>query len=175
MHSPHPRLRRASVIRTIGLGNREADRGRCPNSPEHSLNASVVYQIPEADGGVAAAITGGWQVSAIVSARSGSYFTVITGVDKALTGQPNQRPNQVLDDPFMPNRSYSQWLNPAAFQAPAAGSYGTMAIDAIEGSGRWNIDMGLSRTFGRVGSQVQLRWEVFNVLNTVNPETRWPR
>ena len=29
-------------------GDREADRGKCQNSPEHSLNASVVYQIPDA-------------------------------------------------------------------------------------------------------------------------------
>ena len=92
-------------------GDREADRGKCQNSPEHSLNASVVYQIPAAGSGVAAALTGGWQVSAILSARSGSYFTVITGVDNALSGQPNQRANQVLDDPFMPNRTFSQWLN----------------------------------------------------------------
>ena len=27
-------------------GDREADRGKCQNSPEHSLNTSVVYQIP---------------------------------------------------------------------------------------------------------------------------------
>ena len=152
-------------------GDREADRGKCPNSPEHSLNASVVYLIPSAGSGVAAAITGGWQLSAIVSARSGSYFTVTTGVDNALSGQPNQRANQVLDDPFMPNRTFSQWLNPVAFQAPASGTYGTMPLDAIQGPGRWNIDMGLSRSF-RTGanSQVQLRWEVFNVLNTVNPD-----
>jgi hypothetical protein len=32
------------------------------------------------------------------------------------------------------------------------------------------VDMGLSRSFGLGGSQVQLRWEVFNVLNTVNLE-----
>ena len=62
-------------------------------------------RFPEAgDGGVARALTGGWQISAIVSARSGSYFTVTTGVDNALSGQPNQRANQVLDDPFLPNQ-----------------------------------------------------------------------
>ena len=110
-------------------------------------------------------------MSAILSARSGSYFTVITGVDNALSGQPNQRANQVLDDPFMPDRTFSQWLNAAAFQAPAAGTYGTMPIDAIKGPGRWNIDMGLSRSIRAGGDrQVQLRWEVFNVLNTVNPD-----
>ena len=152
-------------------GDRESDRGKCQNSPEHSLNASVVYQVPAAGSGVTSAITGGWQVSAILSARSGSYFSVITGVDNALSGQPNQRANQVLDDPFMPDRTFSQWLNRAAFQAPASGTYGTMPIDAVQGPGRWNIDMGLSRSF-RAGAerQVQLRWEVFNVLNTVNAE-----
>jgi hypothetical protein len=153
-------------------GDREADKGKCPNSPEHSLNASVVYQVPSTgNGGAAAAITRGWQVSAIVSARSGSYFPVTTGVDNAFSGQPNQRANQVLDDPFMPNRTFSQWLNPAAFQAPASGTYGTMPIDAIKGPGRWGIDMGLSRVISAGAErQVQLRWEVFNVLNTVNPE-----
>jgi hypothetical protein len=152
-------------------GDREADRGKCQNSPEHSVNASVVYQIPTRGTGLSAALTGGWQVSAILSARSGSYFTVTTGVDNAFSGQPNQRAIQVLDDPFMPNRTFSQWLNAAAFQAPAAGAYGTMPIDAIQGPGRWNIDMGVSRSF-RTGAdrQVQLRWEVFNVLNTVNLE-----
>lgn len=122
-------------------GDREADRGKCPNSPEHSLNASVVYQVPDAgDEGLTGALTSGWQISAIVAARSASYFTVLTGVDNALSGQPNQRANQVLDDPFVPNRDVNQWLNPAAFQAPAPGTYGSMPLDAIKGSGRWNVD-----------------------------------
>jgi hypothetical protein len=148
--------------------HRAADRGRCPNAPEHSLNASVVYQLPEVGTGAARALTGHWQVSAIVSARSGSYFTVTTGVDNALSGQPNQRANQILDNPFAPNRSVAQWLNPAAFDAPAPGTYGTMAIDAIQGPGRWNVDMGLSRFFRLGSQQVQLRVEAFNLLNTVN-------
>ena len=46
-----------------------------------------------------------------------------------------------------------------------------MPIDAIKGPGRWNNDMGLSRSFrASADQQVQLRWEVFNVLNTVNPD-----
>ena len=150
-------------------GDRAADRGKCPNSPDHSLNASVVYQIPAVGGAVTRALAGGWQVSGILSARSGSYFTVTSGVDNALTGQPNQRANQILDDPFMPNRSFSQWLNPAAFQAAATGTYGTMPIDAILGPGRWNVDMGLSRSFRLGSQQMQFRWEIFNVFNTMTP------
>jgi hypothetical protein len=152
-------------------GNRAADRGKCQNSPDHNLNASVVYQIPGADGGsVVRALTGGWQLSGILSVRSGSYFTVTTGVDNALTGlASNQRANQILDDPFMPDRSFDQWLNPRAFAAPATGTYGTMPLDAILGPGRSNIDMALSRSFAFGSRQAQFRWEVFNVFNSVSP------
>jgi hypothetical protein len=116
------------------------------------------------------ALTGGWQVSGILSVRSGSYFTVTTGVDTALTGlATNQRANQILDDPFMLDRTFDQWLNPRAFAAPATGTYGTMPIDAILGPGRWNADMALSRSFALGTRQAQFRWEVFNVFNTVTP------
>jgi hypothetical protein len=87
-----------------------------------------------------------------------------------LSGQANQRANQILDDPFTANRTFARWLNPAAFQAPAAGTYGTMPIDAIQGPGRWNVDMGLARSFRLGAQQVQLRMETFNLLNTVNPD-----
>lgn len=141
-------------------GNREADEARCANSPEHNLNASAVYQIPKQGAGVLAAITGGWQIAGILSARSGGYYTVNIGSDVALSGQccgasgaPHQRANQVLTDPFMPNRTFSQWLNPAAFERPAAGTYGTMPLDAIQGSHRWNIDTALSRSFAAVAGR----------------------
>ena len=69
----------------------------------------------------------------------------------------------------MPNQSFAQWLNPLAFQAPAPGSYGTMPIDAFRGPGRWNIDMNLTRSLRLAAQQLELRLEVFNVLNHVNP------
>jgi hypothetical protein len=155
----------------------ELDRARCPNSPEHIVSASVVYQIPSAGSGVGRALTSGWQVSAILSARSGAYYTVNSGTDVALIGQccgtigsPFQRANQVLDDPFMANRAYSQWLNPAAFRSAASGSFGTMPLDAIQAVPRWNIDTALSRAIRLGGGrQIQLRLEAFNLLNTVTP------
>src|SRR4030095_7670810 len=55
-------------------GDREADRGRCPNSPDHNVNVSVVYQIPGSEGNSAVkALSSDWQVSAILAVRSGSY------------------------------------------------------------------------------------------------------
>src|SRR6187399_1922879 len=55
----------------------------------------------------------------------------------------------------MADRSYAQWLNPAAFQRPADGTYGTMPLDAIRGVTRWNIDSGLSRSFGLRGARLK--------------------
>jgi hypothetical protein len=150
-------------------GDREADRGRCPNSPDHNANLSAVYAIPSAGDGALRALTEDWQVSAIFSARSGQYLTVTSGVDSALTGQPNQRANQVLSDPYMPDRSFLQWLNPDAFAAPAQGTYGTMPIDAFLGPGRWNVDLAITRALRMGGEkQVQLRFEAFNLFNHTN-------
>jgi hypothetical protein len=157
-------------------GNPDADRARCTTSPDHSLNSSIVYQLPEVGTGVAAAVTGGWQIAGILSARSGGYYTVNIGSDVALSGQccgasgaPHQRAIHVVGDPFMPNRTYSQWLNPAAFERPDAGAYGTMPLDAIQASPRWNTDVAVSRSFGVGAQQVQVRIEAFNLLNTVTP------
>ena len=158
-------------------GNREADRSRCANSPDHNVSSSVVYQIPQAGTGVLGAVTRGWQVSGILSAQSGGYYTVNIGSDVALSGQccgasgaPQQRANQILSDPFMPNRTYAQWLNPAAFARPANGTYGTMPLDAIKAVARWNVDMSVSRSLTLAPDrQVQLRLEAFNVFNTVTP------
>jgi hypothetical protein len=155
----------------------ELDRARCPNSPEHNASSSVVYQIPSGGRGLTRTLTSGWQVSGILSARSGAYYTVNSGTDVALIGQccgtigsPFQRANQTLDDPFMPNRSDTQWLNPAAFQSAAAGSFGTMPLDAIRAVPRWNIDTAVSRSIRLGGDrQIQLRLEAFNLLNTVTP------
>jgi len=44
-----------------------------------------------------------------------------------------------------------------------------MPLDAILGPGRWNVDTGLSRSFRFGSQQMQFRWEVFNVFNTMTP------
>jgi hypothetical protein len=41
-----------------------------------------------------------WRISGVVSARSGSWLTVVAGRDIDGTGIANHRVNQVLDDPY---------------------------------------------------------------------------
>jgi outer membrane receptor protein involved in Fe transport len=157
--------------------NLDADYGSCgPADRRHVVNASVVYQTPSSPG-VLGALTGDWQFSGIVQGQSGNYFSVVTGVDNALNKvatTPTQRPTQILDDPYL-KQGY-RWLNPAAFQAPAPGTYGTMPFNAIVGPGRFNVDAGVVRSFRVRGQQeLQFRGEVFNLFNRTQlgvPELR---
>jgi hypothetical protein len=99
--------------------------------------------------------------------RSAQFFTVTTGVDNALSGQGNQVPNIVPGvSPYASNKSVDQWLNPAAFAAPAPGTYGNAGRYNMEGPGVFQFDAALSRSFAiREGKSIQLRAEAFNVLN----------
>ena len=104
-------------------GNREADRGKCPNSPEHNLNASVVYQIPGAGGRLRSPradqrLAGVGNPERPVGLVLHRDHRCRHGVDR-----PGDEPAREPD----PRRSVhagsdasSQWLNPAAFQAAGA-------------------------------------------------------
>jgi len=141
------------------------DRGSCGTTDQrHVGNMSVVYQIPGSNGGGLGMLTRDWQVSAIVAARSGRHFDVQTGVDNALNGQSGQRPNKVSDDVYV--KDGLRWLTPAAFAAPAPGTFGNLERNSLVGPRRFNVDMGVSRSFRFGGKQqMQFRGEVFNLLN----------
>jgi hypothetical protein len=102
--------------------------------------------------------------------RTGQFLTVTTGVDNALNGALNQRPNQILASPYLPNKSVNGWLNPAAFAPPASGTYGNVALGSVEGPGMFQLDLALSRMFQIAeGKSIQLRAEAFNLPNHMNP------
>jgi hypothetical protein len=122
--------------------------------------------LPQFSTGAVGKLTNDWQVSAIVRAQSGSFFEVTTGVDNALNGNGSQRATQVKSDPYA-KKGY-QWLDPAAFGSPAPGALSPVPIHAYLGPGRFNVDMGLTRSFRLGGErQIQARAEIFNVLNNV--------
>jgi hypothetical protein len=115
-------------------------------------------------------VAGGWQLSGIVRFTTGTRLTPVTGLDNALTGQQDQRPNQVLVDVYHPEKNNDVWINPAAYAQPATGTYGNAGRLGILGPGSIRIDMGLSRTFQvRENQTVQLRIEAFNAPNHLNP------
>jgi hypothetical protein len=144
------------------------DDGHCAQDRTHLGNATVGVETPQFSNAALRAIASDWRVSGILSARSGSWLTVTTARDIAATGIANQRPNQVKDDPYG-NKTLSNYLNPAAFAYPAAGTLGSHKRASIQGPGFWSVDMAVSRllTFSRA-QNVEIRFEVFNLLNNFN-------
>ena len=109
----------------------------------------------------------GWRLSPLVKFFSGDYISASTSQDLAFTGQNTQRVNQVLANPYG-KKTADNYLNPAAFALPAAGTLGTMGAASIEGPRYWQFDLALSRVF-RFGEvrRVEFRAEAFNVFNAV--------
>ena len=150
---------------------RRNSRANCTGDRRHVANLSTVVETPQFANTALRALGSGWQVSGILKMQSGGYFTVVSGFDTTLNGtNDNNRANQVLVDPYLPNKSLDGWLNPAAFARPANGNYGN-AANSIQGPGRIGIDMGLTRKFQvREGQSVEFRAEAFNIPNHLNPD-----
>jgi hypothetical protein len=157
--------------------NRHSDRGNCSiaaTDRRHIFNLSAVTSTPEFSNGTLRALASGWRFSPIFKILTGSYMSVTTSRDIALTTTSNQRVNQTLQNPYG-DKSVRNYLNPAAFQLPAAGTLGNVGASSIAGPGTWQFDAAISRTFQLGETQkLELRGEAFNVTNSFlmnNPTT----
>ena len=164
-------------VSTATPGNRRNDRGNCfPNDQRQGFNLSVVAQSPTFANRALRLIASDWQVAPILKIKSAQFYTVLTGVDTALTGQGSQRATAVAGvDPYVSDRNGCTnapcvaWGNPAAFTTPAAGTLGTLSNYSLKGPGVFQLDVAVSRTFKiQEKYALQIRAEAFNLPNHVN-------
>jgi hypothetical protein len=150
--------------------DRRANRSNCATSDvRHVFNFSGVVQTPAFSNRALQIIARDWQISPIARIRSARFFTVTTGVDRALTALSNQTPDQVQANPYPEKRTIDNWINASAFALPALGTYGTLGRNNLKGPGIFQFDLALARTFPiREGKTLQLRGEAFNILNHAN-------
>jgi len=142
------------------------DRGHCDYDQTHLTNFTLGYQTPEFAGTAMRALASNWQLSGIVSTRSGSWLTVTTGVT-GFNGLAD-RVDQVSDDVYGA-KTINSYLNRAAFANPAPGTFGNHKRNSIKGPGSWKADIALSRLFSFATTrQLEVRIEAFNLFNTVN-------
>ena len=103
--------------------------------------------------------------------QSGAPFTVNLGVNRANIGAgPAQRPDQ-LADPNLPgdDRTQDRWFDTGAFALPAAFTFGSAPRNSVIGPDYANVDAALAKSFVLRGrTELELRWEVFNLLNRDN-------
>lgn len=136
---------------------------------KHRFTMSTVYNLPfRSENRAVDMLIGGFQLSGILTLRSGYPFSVIlSGTDSANitgTGTANTRAN-VIGDPWS-NIPDGYFFNPAAFAAPASGTFGDSARNMMTGPSAQQFDLSLLKVirFSEKYS-LQLRAEAFNVLN----------
>ena len=144
---------------------RACDRGDADYDIRHTFTSNAVYQLPFAR----AHWYGGWDASGLVTARTGSPFSVTIARIAATvpSGQTQtQRADYVGGDVYAANKGPGLWLNPAAFALPANGVYGNSGRNRFRGPGLWQADLGLSKKFRLTERlNVDFRTEVFNLFN----------
>jgi hypothetical protein len=155
-----------------GSQDRRLDYGDCFSDRRHLFNFSAVARTPNFANNTVRLIASNWSLSPIVSIRSGSPLTVITGTDVALNGfianTSNQRPNQILGSPYGDRSALTGYLNINAFALPTPGTFGNLGRNNVVGPGYWDWSQAVSRQFQLgEGQTLEVRAEAFNLTNSL--------
>ena len=159
--------------------NFRADHGPTPYAVRHSFTSSFVYHLPfarlaAANGRGAKLALDGWQISGILSARTG----LPADVTDSSSSYEHSRPDAVGGvNPILSDyQSTLLYLNRAAFQrvpiVPASGVSirpGTLGRYALWNPGLWNLDLSVAKSL-KFSERIslQLRGDFFNSLNHTN-------
>lgn len=132
------------------------------------FTVDLVYDLPKVKGaldkpGLRTAFNG-WEVTGMFRAQSGMPISITSNGSTMGVDAGSQYPN-LVSDPYAGQTS-QQWLNPAAFQRPPDGQYGTLGRDALRMPGIRNVDASLIKNFAiSETAKVAFRCEVFNLFN----------
>jgi carboxypeptidase family protein len=144
--------------------NRAAEYGNSIFDARHRLVVSYVVELP-----FHGAVAGGWQLSGVTTFQTGTPVDTGMSFDNANTGSTGDNRPDRIGDPNTGPRTPQQWFNTAAFAAPAPFTFGNTGKDVITGPGIKTTDFSVIKNVG-VGkaAKLQLRFEVFNLLNNTN-------
>lgn len=159
----------------------KAERGRSLFDARHRLVASGLWELPfgRSQRGMAGALLNGWQVNGVMTANTGTPFTVYDSANVALqatsppiSGYAASRPD-LIGDPNAGARTVESWLNRTSFRrlvpATEAGKFGNAGRNIARGPGFVNVDVSLLKDFQLTeGTRLQFRAETFNVANHPN-------
>jgi hypothetical protein len=145
------------------------------NTPQ-SLVASYIYELPIGKGRAVGSgfnratdsVLGGWQISGVVTSRSGPPIHVSGNNWNSYGGDP--RPD-VIGATSIGNRSINEWFNTGAFKYAGYGDFGNAPryFSNILSPGYNNFDTGIMKNWAfRESMRVQFRAEMFNTFNHPN-------
>ncbi|MDQ6663372.1 MAG: carboxypeptidase-like regulatory domain-containing protein [Acidobacteriota bacterium] len=158
----------------------------CDFDSTHVGSISFNYQLPVGKGKqflgsaprVVDAALGGWQISSVVTLKSGLPFTPAISSDRANIGEGGQRP-RLIGMPFVPG-SVNCWFYTSsnsscralypnltdAFALPAQYAYGNSGRNILRADSLKQFDFSVMKLFSISESKrVEIRGEIFNVFN----------
>jgi hypothetical protein len=149
---------------------------RSPFDRTHNLNITNVTEVPFGpnrrwlnNGGVAAAILGGWQINNLLSFYSGVPFDITASGTSLNAPESSQRADQVKSDVEILGGigRGNAYFDPLAFKPVTDARFGTAPWSAVRGPGYANWDLGIFRDI-QLPRKVTMtvRMEVFNALDT---------
>ncbi|MCU1261816.1 MAG: Outer rane receptor for ferrienterochelin and colicin [Bryobacterales bacterium] len=149
----------------------ELNRGPLATDIAHMFSASSFADLPFGEGkrwvqkGFASKLAGGWQISTVVTAHTGTPFTATAS--NSTLNSPNS--GQFADCLAPPQEigDIHSWYDKSAFAVPSAGRFGTCGTNSLRGPGVVNADLGLERKF-KISEKLGMsfRAEMFNLANT---------
>jgi hypothetical protein len=152
--------------------NLRFDYGDSGYDVRHTFTTYITYNLPSPAHGPRLLVRG-WQFNSLMTFFTGLPFTVYAGKNISGTFENRDRVD-VIGDPYAGvshslQNGYVQWLNPAAFALPAAGTFGNEIRDQLRGPGFADVDFSVFKNTPiteRVSTQ--LRVEMFNIFNHRN-------
>ncbi len=142
----------------------------------HVLQMGWVYELPFGKGktfvksGIASYIVGGWSVNGVMSNYTGTPFT-ISAPGASLNAPGN---SQTADQVGALNvlggiGRNSYYIDPTAFKAVTDVRFGSTGRNVARGSGVWNTDLMINRSFAiREKVTAAFRAEFYNLPNTAH-------
>ncbi len=157
--------------------NRPRERDYSTGDIPHVLVSSVVWDVPVGTGrahqlhGLLGLLASDWTLSTVVTLQSGVPIAITQATNNnAFAGFGVQRPN-LVGDPTLPadQRTPAQWFNTAAFAVAPVFTLGSASRNPVRGPAYRNVDCALMRRVPvHAGTSVEVRAEIFNVLNSRN-------
>jgi hypothetical protein len=165
----------ASIVRGRNPTNSYDLRGDYGNSDfdvRNTFSSYITYNLPTPSRGPKR-LVGGWQLNSLMAFHGGQPFTAFSGKNVSGTFEGQDRVD-VVGDPFQGvNHSiangYVQFVNPAAFAQPAAGTFGNEKRNQFYGPGFSDVDFSIFKNTPiteRIGTQFRI--EMFNIFNHTN-------
>ncbi|HMZ78375.1 MAG TPA: TonB-dependent receptor [Acidobacteriota bacterium] len=159
----------------------DLERGNSNYDSRHRFVVSFVYQLPKFDvtNRFMNKMVNGWQMSGLITVRSGNPFHVNFFDDFNGTGEFFPRP-ELVGDPYAGTSDPDRFLNLAAFQVPCqldengacipgTQQFGSLGRNSLRGPNYRNFDFSLVKTTNLTERlKLELRAEFYNIFNHPN-------